>query len=214
MEVALAAPRYPFSSSVFKVTRHRNLGSCPSRSLRFHRLSKGCYIQAQTADHFSERNNVSAHLHSLSEALWKSLPQQVREFPWKEAEAVATQRLLHLGREALKVFLLVGFFLSFTSDLVFSFLRSKELVIPLGLTIGVMAADLLMETAKELHYQANDYGKTLLGVGSVFVCAKVFALCFDLPGRMVLAHVGNGGLMQLLWLWKQAKGSVANDDQP
>ena len=128
----------------------------------FSRIFNRCCVRAQAADHSRERNNLSPHLHNLSDALWKTLPEPVKEFPWKEAETVIAHRLFMLGSRVLKSFLLVGFVLSFASDLIFSFLRGRELIVPLGLTIGVVMADFLSETAKEFFQIPEQVGKHFL----------------------------------------------------
>ncbi|CAA7393771.1 unnamed protein product [Spirodela intermedia] len=211
----------PVKDRPTKVTSYKSLGysrprKCsPSPSLRIQKLSLRCRVRAQVGDHFGRQSKLSALLHIVSETLSKPLPEHVREFPWKQAEVRISHRLLHLGRKALKGFLLAAVFLSFASDLVSSFSRSRELVIPLGLIIGVTVADFLVETSKELFQspkQAHGYGRKLLGVGTVFACIKLLNLYTALPGRMVLTYIGNGGLMQVLWLAWQVQEKDSDKD--
>lgn len=43
---------------------------------------------------------------------------------------------------------------------------------------------------------------------------KLVSACFTLRTRVILLHVANGGLMQVLWLWRNSteeKSSVQED---
>lgn len=63
-------------------------------------------------------------------------------------------------------------------------------------SISVQICDhtLAFLTAFEQDGDPNTY---LLGIGSFFVFVS---LCFKLQGKVLLSHIGNGGLMQVLWL--------------
>ncbi|CAA6657670.1 unnamed protein product [Spirodela intermedia] len=192
------------------VTSYKSLGysrprKCsPSPSLRIQKLSLRCRVRAQVGIILVGRASSRPFYISYQ-----------RLFPLEASRGSHLHRLLHLGRKALKGFLLAAFFLSFASDLVSSFSRSRELVIPLGLIIGVTVADFLVETSKELFQspkQAHGYGRKLLGVGTVFACIKLLNLYTALPGRMVLTYIGNGGLMQVLWLAWQVQEKDSDKD--
>lgn len=42
----------------------------------------------------------------------------------------------------------------------------------------------------------------LLAIGGFFVVVKFVSVYFAIQNRVFLSHVGNGGLLQVLWLWK------------
>ena len=54
--------------------------------------------------------------------------------------------------------------------------------------------------------QDKDSAWQFLGVGSIFVFLKFLALFFNVQGRTLLSHIGNGGLMQVLWLARELQG--------
>uniref|UniRef100_A0A1D1YND0 Phosphoribosyl-AMP cyclohydrolase n=1 Tax=Anthurium amnicola TaxID=1678845 RepID=A0A1D1YND0_9ARAE len=221
MEVALSAPRnLPFSLR-FRTTASGGLGHhlgqhrCFLFSYLHHQKhTVKCSLKAPTAEHFGEPNKFATYWHMLSETLWRSLPEPVIEFPWKKAEVLILQRLLHLGKKAMKWFLVFFLLVNFPSDVFFSFSRNRELMIPLGLFIGIVVADFFNETSKELlHCSTKDLtaGK-LLAIGTIFASFRLVTPHVALPGRMVLSHISNGGLMQALWLLKELQDTEGEKD--
>ncbi|XP_042513460.1 uncharacterized protein LOC122088308 [Macadamia integrifolia] len=164
-----------------------------------------CPIRRADIAHFSEPNKKMVHVYRFRERLWASLPEPVKEFPWRKAEDLVLQHLLIHGERALKWSLITLFIFSFLSDIIFSVVRNRELIVPLGLFIGCTLADFLKETSKELFEGIKEGGLRwhLLGIGSFFVLVKFVSVCFTVQGRVFLSHVGNGGLMQVLWLWRK-----------
>lgn len=57
----------------------------------------------------------------------------------------------------------------------------------------------------------------LLGIACFYVLIKFLSTYFALQARVFLLHLANGGLMQLLWLWREerdkSKGEVYLKDQ-
>ncbi|XP_043708141.1 uncharacterized protein LOC122657489 [Telopea speciosissima] len=164
-----------------------------------------CPIRRATIAHFSEPNKKMVHMNRFTKRLWASLPEPVKEFPWRKAEDLVLQHLLILGEKALKWSLITVFIFSFLSDVIFAVVRNRELMVPLGLFIGCTIADFLKETSQELFQGTKEEGLRwhLLGIGSLFVLVKFVSVYFTVQGHVFLAHVGNGGLMQVQWLWRK-----------
>lgn len=132
------------------------------------------------------------------------IPDSVKQFPWKEAKGVTQQELLVLGKEALKWSLTAILIFSFASDIIYSISRNKELLIPFGLFVGCLMTNYLNEVFQELSHHDKETGMTwqLLGIYCFFIFVNVISVYFPVGGKVFLLHVANGGLMQVLWLWK------------
>lgn len=52
----------------------------------------------------------------------------------------------------------------------------------------------------------------LLAIGSFFVVVKFISVCFAIKARVLLLHIANGGLMEVLWLWKRLVKEDEGDD--
>jgi myb proto-oncogene protein len=82
--------------------------------------------------------------------LREAMPSPVQEFPWRNAQYTLLDRLLLLVQEALKWSLVVYFIFSTLSDVVYTFSINRELIIPVGLFVGVLMADFSKEISLEL----------------------------------------------------------------
>ncbi|XP_010248311.1 PREDICTED: uncharacterized protein LOC104591222 [Nelumbo nucifera] len=179
-----------------------------------HRTSQICSINIATMAQFSDPSKLRVHMDKLGEKIWEALPEPVKEFPWRRAEDIVIQQLLLLGKKALKWSLITAFVLSSLSDIIFSISRNRELLIPIGLSVGCMMAEFLKETSGELFQEAKkgDLAWQLLGIGSFFVLVKLISVYF-MQERAFLSHVGNGGFMHVLWLWnKNLRGRNGDDE--
>ncbi|KAF6136745.1 hypothetical protein GIB67_020067 [Kingdonia uniflora] len=167
-------------------------------SLRY--STKPQIIMAQS----SEPSKLRVHMDNFRERLWEAFPGSAKEFPWKRTEEKLLQRLFFLGEKTLKWSLIAIFIVSLLSDIILSFSTNRELMIPIGLFVGCMMADFLKETTQEL-FSGTEVGVLgcLVGVNSFFVLVKFVSVYFAVGGRVSLSHVGNGGVMQVLWLWKK-----------
>lgn len=193
-------------------------------------------IKASVADH-NEPNEVKIQIGIMKEKLKEALPSPVQEFPWRKAQHTLLDRLHLLAQEALKWSSVVYFISSSLSDVIYTFSINRELIIPVGLFVGVLVADFLKEISLELFHQSEVYVALLfhcstipffyyiindiycicswaatwqendlkwcrLGLCGIFVLVKFMSTWFaTLPGVFLL-HVANGGLMQLLWYWR------------
>lgn len=183
----------PFQHQTCKLTcaAHRNVSYNPS--------TRKVIAQFRIPDKAKMQMKV------VKEQLWKSLPDSIKDFPWKKAEDQVLQQLLFLGLEAFKWSFIAWFFLSFLSDVIVTISRNQELVMPFGLFAGCLMSDFMKETSEELFQQQEVKGINLnfLGTACVFVVLKLIATSFASRSWIFLLHVANGGLMQILWLWKR-----------
>ncbi|KAF5461971.1 hypothetical protein F2P56_018027 [Juglans regia] len=185
---------------------------CRQRCLRLHghhQLSPTFSMKVSMAE-FGEPNKVKMQINVAREKLWEATPDSVKEIPWKKAEKILLERLLLLGQNALKWTLVIFFIFSSLSDVIFSISRNQELIIPCGLFVGCMMTNFLKEISNEvfrnsemrLLQQEQGLNWQLVGIGCFFVLFKFLSGSLVLPARLFLFHFVNGGLMQLLWLWR------------
>ncbi|ONK76119.1 uncharacterized protein A4U43_C03F24130 [Asparagus officinalis] len=175
-----------------------------SKSYR-RRCSIGCSIKSSSA-HFGHSNNLASYLNTLVDSLRDTYSEKIKEFPWRKARSIASEQFFIFAQKALKWSVVLLFGISFLSDIFIAVSKNRELLIPLGLFIGVTLADFLKESFQELFQnraEGEGFPRNLLGVGSFFVFVKLLSLCFNVQGRIALSHIGNGGLMQVLWLARE-----------
>ncbi|KAL1534234.1 hypothetical protein AAHA92_30439 [Salvia divinorum] len=211
---ALTPLNSPFASSKSQLHQLRNsfLINVPKKH-----ISVPCFAKMPGMEHFNEPTKLVAMLSNTQKKLWDLMPDSVKQFPWKKAETVALEESLALAKEALKWCLLAYFAFSCLSDISYSISRNKELVIPLGLFVGIMTTEFFDEVSRELMPDHQDGRATwrLPSIALFFVLVK--AISTYLPGvNHFLLHAANGGLMQLLWNWKGVQkhegGESSSDD--
>lgn len=120
--------------------------------INFHRkrVSVTCSVKFPGMEYFDEPNNLVSVLNYSREKLQTFIPGSVKQFPWKKAKSLAQNGLLVLGKETLKWSLLGYFAFNCLSDIIYSISRNRELVIPLGLFVGVLMTKFLDEISREL----------------------------------------------------------------
>ncbi|OAY63647.1 hypothetical protein ACMD2_16018 [Ananas comosus] len=166
------------------------------------RRSSKSFVKLQAAEHFGDPKYITNYVDNLSKRLVSTLPEPIKVFPWKEAKNKVLEQLLVVGEKALKWSLIVLFVVSAALDLYLAISRDRELLIPLGLFVGIALADFLTESLHALFQKTTQDGESprhLVSIGSFFALVKIISLSLKLPGRVLLSHVGNGGLMQVLW---------------
>ncbi|KAI3903448.1 hypothetical protein MKW98_032102 [Papaver atlanticum] len=193
-------------------------GSCLLLAPNKHRQTIiKCSAKVTGFGQFGDPSKLKMQVVDFGEKLWQTFPEPVKEFPWKKAEDIMLQRLLFLGKEAFKWSLITLFAFSSLSDILLSISKNKELLIPLGLFIGCVVSDIFKETSKELFpsSSAKEGGlkMNLVVIGAFFVFVKVVAAFLAVGGRVLLSHVGNGGLLQVLWVWRKIQ-EERNSDMP
>lgn len=113
-------------------------------------ISVSCFAKSPGMEHFNGPTKLVVLLSNTQKKLWNLMPDSVKSFPWKKAETVALEEFLVLGKETLKWCLLACFALSCLSDILYSISRNKELVIPLGLFVGIMTSKFFDEISRDL----------------------------------------------------------------
>ncbi|KAK2660071.1 hypothetical protein Ddye_006604 [Dipteronia dyeriana] len=197
---------------IIKLCKHQTsqLQSCSLWGVRY-KNSRKCSVKVTVAQ-MGDPDKVKLQLSIVKERLWEAVPDSAKDFPWQKAEKTMLEKLFVLGQKALKWSLIVLFIFSSLSDAIFSISRNQELMIPFGLLVGHLMTDFLRETLLELFRGSE--GKVLqrefLGLGCFFVLVKFMSAFFALQARVFLLHVANGGLMQVLWLWRSL---VEEDDR-
>ncbi|KAK7383271.1 hypothetical protein VNO78_28945 [Psophocarpus tetragonolobus] len=168
-------------------------------------------IKVSMADH-NERSDVKMQIEILREKLKEAMPVSVQEFPWKKAEHIVVDKLLDLAKETVKWSLILFFIFSSVSDIVYTFSINRELIIPIGLFVGCLVADFLKEISQELFHKSEgrDLKWHLLGMYCLFVFFKFTSTWFATLPRVFFLHVANGGLMQVLWHWRNFMEDVKN----
>ncbi|CAA0809083.1 Unknown protein [Striga hermonthica] len=153
---------------------------------------------------FNDPGKRLAFLNYTKDKLWAAIPGSVKQFPWEKAESVALRKLLVIGKETLKWSLFAFFGFSCVFDIPYSISRNKELVIPFGLFVGTLLAKYLDQISQELLHDHKDEHVTrrFLGISVFFVIVKFVSTFFPGGNSDFLLHVGNGGLMQVVWNWK------------
>ncbi|KAM7520897.1 hypothetical protein LguiB_019859 [Lonicera macranthoides] len=166
-------------------------------------FAASCSVKLSTMALFCEPHKIKLHLNYVREKVWDVMPNQVKEFPWKNAEAIALIRLMVMGQEALKWSLPALFVFSFVSDVLYSISQNKELVVPFSLFVGCMITNFLKETLLELFPHSEERGHSwhIFGMGCFFLLVKLVSVYFS-GGQVFLLNAANGGLMQIFWLWK------------
>ncbi|KAG6406847.1 hypothetical protein SASPL_134458 [Salvia splendens] len=197
---ALTPFNSPLASSKSQLHQLRNpfLINIPKKH-----ISVSCFAKLPEMEHFNNPSKLVVMLSNAQKKLWNMMPDSVKQFPWKKAETVALEEFLALVKEALKWYLLAYFAFSCLSDISYSISRNKELVIPLGLFVGIMTTKLFDEISRELmpDHQDGRFTWRLPSIAVFFVLVK--AISTYLPGvNHLLMHAANGGLMQVLWNWK------------
>ncbi|KAL5558723.1 hypothetical protein UlMin_034934 [Ulmus minor] len=185
-------------------------------SIRRQTFSK-CSMRVSMSQ-FGEPDKVKMQIGVAKEKFLEAIPDSVKDVPWEKAADILIERLLVLGKELFKWAFILWFSFSSLSDVILSISRNQELMMPIGLLIGCLMADFLKETSQELFHSSEGKGldRNLIGIGCFFVLLKFAAAYFGTRGKFFLLHAGNGGLMQVLWLWKNLLNgrSKSNEEKP
>ncbi|XP_047161778.1 uncharacterized protein LOC124831742 [Vigna umbellata] len=166
------------------------------------------------AEH-NEPNEVKMKIGIMREKLKGTIPVFVQEFPWKKAEHIFLEKLFNLAQEAGKWSLVLFLIYSFVSDVVYTLSINRELIIPIGLFAGCLVADFLKEISQELFHRSEEkvLKWRLLGMYFIFVFVKIMSSWFATLPRVFLLHVGSGGLMQVLWHWRNLIEDAKNQQE-
>ncbi|XP_062099589.1 uncharacterized protein LOC133805423 isoform X1 [Humulus lupulus] len=209
MSMALPAstlfPTYSSSPSQFpiKLFGYRSCQVKKSLVLGTRHQTLFKYALKVSMSQFGGPEKVNMQINDVKEKLQKVIPDSVKELELERGADILVQKLLSLGQKALKWSTVVLIALSFLSDVIFTISRNQELVMPFGLLAGCLVADFLKEISIEVfpNSQGKGSNRNLIVIGCFFVLVKFISAFFGRIGNVFLLHVGNGGFLQVLWLW-------------
>ncbi|XP_065880966.1 uncharacterized protein [Euphorbia lathyris] len=200
------------ASSVFSPTPKCQIRLLENKPVQLHRWALLCknmqlsptFCMKIRNGHFGNRSKIKMQLSMGGERLWEAAPKPVKEFPWGKTGAVLLKRSLIIGQTTLKWSLITLFICSSLSDVIFSISRNLELLIPIGLLIGCLMTDFLKETLQEIFSNSEHKGLNmpLVVISCLFVIIKAASTVFAARTQVLLLHIANGGLMQVLWIWR------------
>ncbi|PIN02371.1 hypothetical protein CDL12_25116 [Handroanthus impetiginosus] len=198
---ALTLSNFPVASTKSRISQPHDSFLI---NVRKQHVSVPCSAKFPGMEYFNEPKKLIVFLNHTKDKVWESIPVSVKQFPWQKAESVALHKLLVLGKETLKWSLLAWFAFSWPSDIIRSISRNKELVIPFGLFVGSFMTKYLDEISQEFMHddKGGGFARRLLVISCFFVFVKVNST-YLLQGNDFLLHAANGGLMQVLWNWKE-----------
>uniref|UniRef100_A0A2N9F235 Uncharacterized protein n=1 Tax=Fagus sylvatica TaxID=28930 RepID=A0A2N9F235_FAGSY len=206
VSMALPASTVLPPTSKFRIKHFQGQLERRLRSCVHHQTSPKCSMKV-SMEEFSDPDKAKTQINIVRKKLWEVIPDTVKELPWKKAENILLERLIFLGQNALKWTLITFFISSALSDVIISISRNQELMIPFGLFVGYLTADFIKDISKELFRCSEDKGLKwhLMGIACFFVLIKFLSTNFAIQPRIFLLHLANGGLMQLLWLWREER---------
>ncbi|XP_045824894.1 uncharacterized protein LOC123917263 [Trifolium pratense] len=159
-------------------------------------------IKASLADHnepieFKMQIVVTKEKHEEEEE--EAMPNAVQEFTWRKA----LHTLLDGLQLLVKWLLFLNFFVTFFAT-IYLFSVNRELVIPVGLFGGCVVAHFMKEISLEWFHRSEENALKWirLGLCGFFVLVKFISTSLPEEPKHFFYSVGIGGLLQLLWYWR------------
>lgn len=130
------------------------------------------------------------------------LPQPVKSFPWSTAVKNFLRLILDLSCAVAKYLSVPVLAVSSLSEMSYCGHERKLALVPFSLLVGLLLAGVLSETVLELSpaLKEGEFPLHLLLVGFFFLMLKLPGPYYPYWGRLILPHVGNGGLWRTGWL--------------
>ncbi|KAL8144055.1 hypothetical protein V2J09_017087 [Rumex salicifolius] len=203
------------SSPAFKTQMFLTCSLRPQNSTFLHNQNRllSCQITRKLVKaQFSVPGDPKAQFNVVKEKLWKSVPNSAKSVEWKKAGDVLKQQVLSFARKTLVWLFVAWFGFSCISDAIYSVSMNKELFIPFGLFAGCLFTDFAKETSLEFfhHSEATDLDRHVVAIGCFCILLKFLSLSLPVQGQIFLLHVANGGLLQVLWLWRSSLKETLN----
>lgn len=136
--------------NLFQTSQSRQVVSVQARGRR-----PAVTVLGLTVAQLNEPNIPKIQLNEVKKRLLDVIPEPVKQVPWKNAEKVFINNLLEASVKALKFIFIPLFILSFLFDFIFSIMKNKELLIPVGLFVGCTLSDLLNEALQDLFRESK-----------------------------------------------------------
>lgn len=165
-----------------------------------------------------DNNLLVSNSESNAFNLLQVVPAPLQTFPWAKACTRLAERvedlLWNIGKWVGLPLLVV---MTFT-EIVFTILSGKELLMPVGLLVGTVLAGILKETAVLLGNGLQDGSIPwhLLGIGVFFTVFKIVAFMCNNWACVLLLHFASGGLWQTIRftvVWKRSRVRMAGAEE-
>ncbi|KAK8943266.1 hypothetical protein KSP39_PZI009240 [Platanthera zijinensis] len=137
-----------------------------------------------------------------AQKLFDDLPQPVKSFPWSRAVKNFFRLIFDLSCAVAKYLSVPVLAISSLSEMSYCGHERKLALVPFPFLIGFLMAGVLSETASELSplQKEGEFPLHLLLVAIFFLMLKLPGPYYPYWGRLLLPHVGNGGLWRTAWL--------------
>ncbi|KAG0555094.1 hypothetical protein KC19_12G143500 [Ceratodon purpureus] len=141
------------------------------------------------------QNNVIANMMAKA-------PEPIRIFPWGKAWSLFVQRVVFNFWTVGKWLAIPVLAVSMLSELSYTLLQQKVLIIPAGMIGGIAFAGMMRETALELfsEFETGEVAWHLVALGLFFAALKFISPYLPVWGRVSVPHFANGGLWQVIKL--------------
>ncbi|KAL9272785.1 hypothetical protein AKJ16_DCAP19262 [Drosera capensis] len=204
-------------TSTFQQRRSGNVHPClnPRRSHLSSRISCSPSNMKPVTAQFKIPDEAKVLLATAKDKVWQYVPRPVKDLQWKRVGDVFLEQLVSFAQDVLKWSFVAWFCSSFVLDIIFTVSRNQELIMCLALFLGCSLAEFRMELYKDLfpNSEVKDMRRDLVVVGCFCIAFKLIALAVAVRGQVFLLHVANGGLMQLVWVWRRLLVDDQNLDQ-
>ncbi|KAG0494753.1 hypothetical protein HPP92_005747 [Vanilla planifolia] len=169
-----------------------------------------CSLKASAGAFFADQTKFSENFHNITRQFLEMSPDSLKDISWKKAKMTVKESLISLGYDVVKWFLVTVLVVSFISDVFLAVSANREMLVPLGLFIGVMMADFLKESSHQFFENTEQRGNDIQkwGLGLLFVSIRFVFISFRIRGWMLLSHISNGALMQIIWLANEQQRSL------
>ncbi|KAG0582243.1 hypothetical protein KC19_3G045400 [Ceratodon purpureus] len=137
--------------------------------------------------------------------------EPIRAFPWAKVGNVLLRRIQEQFWTVGKWLVIPVLALSVLSELSYTLVQEKVLIVPIGMVCGIVFAGIMKETALELSPSIEE-GKIpwhLVALGLLLVAFKFIAPYLPIWGRISVPHFANGGLWQVIVLFKDWRKNYA-----
>lgn len=149
-----------------------------------------------------DKNEDGRQQNKVISSILAMTPEPIRVFPWGKAGSLFLQRLLHQFWTVGKWLAIPVLAVSMLSEVSYTLLQDRVLIVPVGVIGGIAFAGMMKETAVELSssLEAGQVPWHLVLLGLFFGALKLIAPYLPLWGRVSVPHFANGGLWHVIKL--------------
>ncbi|KAG0492635.1 hypothetical protein HPP92_006033 [Vanilla planifolia] len=174
-----------------------------------------CSLKASAGAFFCGSDQVFRELPQYNPPVSGDVSGLFKRHLMEESKNDGKESLISLGYDVVKWFLVTVLVVSFISDVFLAVSANREMLVPLGLFIGVMMADFLKESSHQFFENTEQRGNDIQkwGLGLLFVSIRFVFMSFRIRGWMLLSHISNGALMQIIWLANEQRRSLHDPER-